>query len=460
MSALWFIGFSLVWTAILALGAQTLSRDPVPARFAHNIWRGAAVLSILPWILVGLVTVLPTLWATPIPDLPYVESAASALNDNAAVQAVVESDAAPLLGWALAAILLTGWLVRMGQNVVCQMRLQRIKANARPETDLNAELWAAQLGLNSAPTIARIDTGSPFLAGISQRTIYLPQAISTQADADIILAHECTHIARGDLTTRPFERLVADIFWFSPFAWQMRRQMDYWREAACDAQTAALTGDSVAYARALAHTARLVRPEPKLPLPVAAFILPERSTLKRRLTQLLERDARRPRRRMAFMAGAVACLIAPLALAQTATLSSASQYVHPVLKKGKITSAFGKRIDPFKNKEVWHGGIDIGYKMDAPIYAPADAKVLYSGKKDGYGYTVDILVKDGTKIRFAQMNKIMVKKGTHIQAGEMIGKMGMTGRATGPHLHLEVWRDGEQVDPSKVRGLELYPDCC
>ncbi len=63
-------------------------------------------------------------------------------------------------------------------------------------------------------------------------------------------------------------------------------------------------------------------------------------------------------------------------------------------------------------------------------------------------------------MRFAQLNKILVKKGAHLKAGDMIAKMGMSGRATGPHLHLEVWQDGKQTDPKAVPGLELYPNCC
>ncbi|MEL6666193.1 MAG: M23/M56 family metallopeptidase [Pseudomonadota bacterium] len=458
MSALWFIAFSLIWTGLLTGGAQVLSREPVPARFAHTIWRGAAFLAFLPWVIFGAYAVLPDPMATPIPDLPYIGGAAEALSTNAAVLAANEATATPIIGIVLVALLVAGWLGRIGVNALCQVRLQNIKAMASENTDVRADVWAKKLGLRKTPATASIPQGSPFLAGIRQRTIYLPEAISDQRDADIILAHECTHIARGDLITRPFERLVADVFWFSPFAWMIRRELDYWREAACDEQTAALTGDNFAYARALANTARVTRPQPTQTLPVAAFILPRHETLKKRLTQLLERDARKPRQRLAILALAAGLVLAPLSLAQATSIVTSSVFTHPVLmSSSKISAPFGEVYYEWEDVKKWHYGVDLKGKHGTAIYSPADAKVLWVGKKDDYGYTADILVEDGRKMRFSSMSKILVEKGQKIKAGEVIGKIGKSAAgATGPHLHLEVYKDGEHVNPEKVKGLVLY----
>ncbi len=461
MTALWFIAFSLIWTGLLAGGAHYLSREPVPARFAHTIWRGAAILAFLPWVITGIYALIPDPMATPIPDLPYIGGAAEALSANGALQAATDSNAAPIIGMILLAVLIGGWLARLGINTLCQVRLQNIKKLATPHDQVRSDTWARQLGLKSAPATASIPHGSPFLAGIRERTIYLPAAISDQRDADIILAHECTHISRGDLITRPFERLVADVFWFSPFAWVMRRQLDYWREAACDEQTAALTGDNFAYARALANTARVTRPHPVQALPVAAFILPRHETLKKRLTQLLERDARKPRQRMAGLALLAGLLLAPLSLAQATSVVSGNIFTHAVFvdTHAKVSQPFGKVY--YGDESWWHSGVDIKAKEHTPIHSPTDGKVIWAGKKDEYGYTVDLWLEDGRKMRFSQMSKILVEKDQKIKAGTLIGKVGQTGRgATGPHLHLEVYKDGEHQDPLKVKGLVLYEGCC
>ena len=455
MSALWFIGFSLIWTAVLAGGAHVLSRDPVPARFAHNIWRGAAALAMLPWMIAAIYAVLPDPYVTPIPDMPYIGSAVEALSNTAPVKAASQAATPEALGMFLWAVLIAGWAVRLGLNVLCQIRLQKIKRSATPASNLSAAVWATRLGLKTPPSISLISDGSPFLAGIKQRIIYIPEAVADPVNANVISAHECTHLARGDLITRPFERFVADLLWFSPFAWGMRRQLDYWREAACDEQTAALTGDSVAYARALATTARLTRPAPRLDLPVAAFILPRNETLKKRLTQLLEDDSKKPRRRLAIAALVAGLILAPMSLAQSASLSQSSIFSHAVILEAdaRISSTYGKHVYP--DKEWWHSGVDIKAPKYTHVHAPADAQVLLAKHKEEYGNTVDLLLEDGRKMRFSQLSYIRVEKGEKIKAGHIIGKVGASGSATGPHLHLEVYDDGEHQDPEQVDGLEI-----
>lgn len=457
MTAIFFIGFVLFWTALLSGGAFWLSRDPVPARFAHTIWRGAAILSVAPWIIALVYMVLPKTMAAPIPDMPYIGEATAVLATTPAVQVMVETAASPAWGMIFWAILAAGWATRLAVTVLRQVRLQAIKSRSLPETGLSAANWAHRLKMRDIPDVRRIPSGSPFLAGISTRTIYLPEAVTDPADASVIFAHECTHIARGDLITRPLERLVADIFWFSPFSWMMRRQLDYWREAACDQQTAALTGDQVGYARALASTARLVRPSPVRALPVAAFILPRRETLKKRLTQLLESDPQKPRRVLAVAAFVMGLIAAPMALAQGLSTATSSVFTHAVIvdDHAKISYRFGKVHGPDADKQIWHSGVDIKAPKYTKIYAPADAKVLQSTNKRDYGNTVDILLEDGRKLRFAQMYKSLVHKGQHIKAGDLIGKVGESGSAFGTHLHFEVFQDGEHVDPESVEGLIL-----
>jgi len=112
-------------------------------------------------------------------------------------------------------------------------------------------------------------------------------------------------------------------------------------------------------------------------------------------------------------------------------------------------------------EKTWHYGVDIKAKKETPLHSPADAKVIYAGKKADYGYTVDILLEDGRKMRFSSLHKSFVKEGDKVKAGEMIGKVGTTGgSAFGPHVHLEVYKDGEPVDPLEVKDLVIYKGCC
>ena len=171
---------------------------------------------------------------------------------------------------------------------------------------------AARLGLPAAPRVRIIAQGVPFLAGLRHPTIFLPAPLAGGEGETEILVHEMVHLKRGDLVLRPLERFIADLFWFSPFAWAIRGELDYWREAAVDEETATITGDRIAYARALTRAARHSRPS--VSLPVAAFILKKEGTLKMRLETLF--TDQRPVRRLGVSAVALIALAAPLALAQ------------------------------------------------------------------------------------------------------------------------------------------------
>ena len=238
----------------------------------------------------------------------------------------------------------------------------------------------------------------------------------------------------------------------------MRERLDYWREAIVDEETADLTGDRIAYARALTQVARHARPP--MTLPVAAFILKKEGTLKMRLTQLLTETDHRPKRLGLAVAAALA-LAAPLALAQGSLIRGAAalpaatvNYTHPILEKAKLTSAFGMRTHPITGEEKLHRGIDLAEEAGKPIYAPTSAIVTRAEMTKGYGNLVEITAGN-TILRFGQLQDIKVAVGQTVSGGTIIGTLGQSGQATGPHLHLEVWRDGSAVDPMAEEGLEL-----
>ena len=314
--------------------------------------------------------------------------------------------------------------------------------------------------------------GSPFIAGIGERAIYVPADLSSPSDLRQIAIHECVHLKRGDLVTRPLERLVADLFWFSPFAWTMRRELDFWREAVCDDIASSLSGDRIGYARTLAQAARLS--VSARPLPVAAFILSRKGTLSMRLSRLLEASPTRSRPLVAIGAGLAALALAPLALAEVHQAAgpgveegreskATASFSAPVIASAnaKVTSRFGERRHPVTGEQVFHNGIDIAAASGTPVHTPACGTVVFSGLKDGHGETVEIAYEDGSRIRFAQLDERRVQLGDEVAAGDTIGTVGMSGRyATGPHLHLEHWAQAGEgaarpVDPATTEGLIL-----
>jgi murein DD-endopeptidase MepM/ murein hydrolase activator NlpD len=112
------------------------------------------------------------------------------------------------------------------------------------------------------------------------------------------------------------------------------------------------------------------------------------------------------------------------------------------------SSGFGWRDDPIRHSRRFHSGTDFRGKPGTPVVAAGDGIVTFSGRLGGYGNVIDINHGGGVLTRYAHLRRIEAKKDAAITAGERIGQVGSTGRATGPHLHFEVRLDGSPVSPT------------
>ena len=111
------------------------------------------------------------------------------------------------------------------------------------------------------------------------------------------------------------------------------------------------------------------------------------------------------------------------------------------------SSGFGWRDDPFRHNRRYHRGADFHAKPGTPVLAAGDGIVVFAGRQSGYGNVIYVDHGGGVVTRYAHLRRIETKKDTPVTAGERIGQVGSTGRATGPHLHFEVRLDGRAVDP-------------
>ena len=121
-------------------------------------------------------------------------------------------------------------------------------------------------------------------------------------------------------------------------------------------------------------------------------------------------------------------------------------FISPV-KHGYISSRFGYRKDPFNGRKRFHSGLDIALPTNSNIYAIANGFVTYAGRKGTYGKLLEINHSKSIKSRYAHLNSFLVKSGQLVKKGDLIGKVGSTGRSTGPHLHLEIKENKKAVDP-------------
>ncbi len=112
-----------------------------------------------------------------------------------------------------------------------------------------------------------------------------------------------------------------------------------------------------------------------------------------------------------------------------------------------ITSEFGWRWHPVLNELRYHSGVDIGASAGQAIYAAADGEVIVSEYEDGYGNYVVLYHGDGTSTLYGHMSERLCSVGDYVSAGQVIGIVGATGYATGPHLHFEIRINGDCTDP-------------
>ncbi len=119
---------------------------------------------------------------------------------------------------------------------------------------------------------------------------------------------------------------------------------------------------------------------------------------------------------------------------------------------GEITSRFGWRRDPFFGDIRWHNGVDIAAPIGTPIKSVINGRVIFSGQSHGYGNLVIIEDPNGTKTYYAHNEENLVKQGQYVKKGEVIARVGESGRATGPHVHFEVRINNKPIDPLKLAG--------
>jgi len=122
------------------------------------------------------------------------------------------------------------------------------------------------------------------------------------------------------------------------------------------------------------------------------------------------------------------------------------KFVKPT--SGRLTSGFGYRIHPILKKRRMHKGIDIVARYGSNVKAATGGIITYSGQMGSYGNLVVIDHQNGFETRYAHNSRLKVKKGEIVRQGQTIALVGNTGRSNGTHLHFEIWKNGEAIDPA------------
>lgn len=294
----------------------------------------------------------------------------------------------------------------------------------------------------------------------------------SEASLSLITAHEAAHLEHGDDRTGVFLRVLVALGWMSPFTHIFFARWRHAIEVRSDAQAIyAQPSDKPqevrgVYARTLLEALNIMAGRVRQ-YPAASFSTHRFRSEKMRIAQIMKG---RPPTFKGRLEKAVLAMVAagmtlaggisvsahenssaPVAIAQGA--ASAPQAV--VIVEGRVTSRFGQRSNPLRRGETMtHHGVDIAAPSGTPIYAPADGAIIeatniYDGKP-AYGVVVIHRSSDGLVTMFAHLDGFTVTPGQTVRRGDQIAMVGNTGQSTGPHVHIETFRDGKRVDPSSV----------
>ena len=148
---------------------------------------------------------------------------------------------------------------------------------------------------------------------------------------------------------------------------------------------------------------------------------------------------------------------------QAATMSDRISHIpaiQPISSKflKTMASGYGYRHDPIYGTSKFHAGMDFSAAIGTPVYATGDGTVKVAGWESGYGNSIDIDHGFNYLTRYAHLSEILVKPGQAVKRGDLIGKVGNTGKSTGPHLHYEVRHRGEPQNPVNYYFMDLTPE--
>lgn len=126
-------------------------------------------------------------------------------------------------------------------------------------------------------------------------------------------------------------------------------------------------------------------------------------------------------------------------------LSKTTGFLRPI--SARFSDAYGQRMHPIVQKEMFHGGLDLAAGMGTPVMAAQDGTVIFEGPKGSYGNLIILDHGSGLTSYYGHLSMTLAKKGKVVKRGDVIGKVGRTGRATGPHLHFEIRKYNNPQNP-------------
>ena len=481
---------------LLVLALRLLLKKHLPRGIFPTLWCASAVRLLLP---IAISTPL-SVWN--LLHTPVASQANGVISDaltpfptlatNSAVKpaADIAGISPQLLVWLVCAILLAAYFVIGYTCMVRQFRGTRLA----PQPSIDALLDRFRF-LRAPRICVSSSRRAPLTFGVFRPTVLLPEDLPVgDAQFQLILAHELAHIRRKDCLRKLLLTVCLCLYWWNPLVWLMVWLANRDMELACDEAVLRALGPDCRKAYALTLLDMAQRNPKSAPL-CSGFA---KSSAEERIRAILSF-----KRIPAWVGICVAILfvltasvfttqaVSPSAIpemepavqeevpeenaavsvpvseslpttppimpeqeaeseieSETQTRSEVRAYIFPLEDTSvEVTNPYGWQEHPVTKQKSLHSGVDLAADYGTNVLAVADGTVLDCSYDTAYGYILTLAHKDGVQTFYAHMQELLANPGDEVKQGQIIGLVGSSGWATGPHLHLGVLIDGEAVDP-------------
>ncbi len=303
------------------------------------------------------------------------------------------------------------------------------------------------------------NSGSPFVSGIRRAVLWLPEWFwqLTPPQQQLLLWHELKHLQRRDPLWLLCWRLLCALCWFNPALRLLERHFQQAMEMQVDGWVLAQkSGQRALYAKTLLQAIRAQQqPTSAGRWLQASAGIGSGAMLQHRLGQIMQpgRALSCWQRRLVIVGICTLCLPA-WAIKTELTGLAPSQWLAPLMQ-GKVGSWYGEVHNFRQNKP--HNGVDVIAARGTSLQAVAAGRVLLAGTGSLHANLGNVVLLDhggGYQSMFAHLDRVDVQPGQQVDAGQVIGTLGNSGRTTGPHLHLELLLNGQRIDPATVLPLD------
>lgn len=480
----WLIhGLASVAVSALMLGlGLAIERAFRLSAAAKGYWLAIWLMAVVPTFLALALQFVPTTDSSPIQGILPLPAAMDFGRFDRAAAVGIPTDVSSVSWSALLGLIYIAGLAGLGCKALIEtLRVRQIVRQALP---LAATDWTGPLArqeaqrLEAEGIVVRMTRCAitPFAVSSPARLIILPEDAVTRFDDGalrLIIRHEAAHLAQHDPQRAAIMAVAGLIFWFNPFLRRLHARVQMAAELRCDALALGDTpSDRPVLARAYLETLKMSAAR-RGGLSVTALAHPDLKGHKVRLQHMLHGDTGRSLGRHGRLALAGVALVAvtatgsvqfaaatplpasetatPKSMVQTASSPSGPMRTTSPLATLRVNSHFDE-VSDFRSRP--HRGTDFRAATGTRVAAIADGVVTaatdHYADGESYGTVVVLDHGQGWQSLYAHLDQATVRVGQQVSAGDRIALSGASGRVSGPHLHLEVLKDGQRLDPESV----------